>query len=73
MKLDAGETIAMYSPERTIVDAMRLHRQVGRDQALGGLRRYLERPGARPAVVLDYARRLRTERRVADALEALLS
>jgi predicted transcriptional regulator of viral defense system len=73
VKLDAGETIAMYSPERTIVDAMRLHRQVGRDQALGGLRRYLERPGARPAVVLDYARRLRTERLVADALEALLS
>jgi predicted transcriptional regulator of viral defense system len=73
VKLDSGETIAIYSPERTVVDAMRLRRQIGRDQALGGLRRYLERPGARPAVVLDYARRLRAEHLVADALETLLS
>ena len=71
--LEAGETIAIYSPERTIVDAMRLHRQIGRDQAMSALRRYLERPGSKPGVVLDYARRLRTERLVADTLEALLS
>jgi predicted transcriptional regulator of viral defense system len=71
--LESGERIAMYSPERTVVDLMRLRHAVGRDQALGGLRRYLDRNGARPGRLLEIARELRAGTAVAEALEPLLA
>jgi predicted transcriptional regulator of viral defense system len=71
--VDSGEPIAIYSPERTAVDMMRLRRMVGRDQALAAVRRYLERPGANPGRVLAIARELRAGTAVADALETLLA
>jgi hypothetical protein len=71
--LESEETIPLYSPERTVVDMMRLRHVVGRDQGLATLRRYVERPGARPGKVVDIARRLRAGGVVQDALETLLS
>jgi predicted transcriptional regulator of viral defense system len=63
----------IYSPERTIVDAMRLPHVVGRDQALGALRRYLGQRGSRPAELVQLADMLRAGRPVREALEVLLS
>jgi hypothetical protein len=42
---DEGAPFWITSPERTVVDVMRLTRVVGRDQAVAVVRRYLERPG----------------------------
>lgn len=61
------------SPERTVVDAMRLPNVIGRDQALGALRRYLTTRGARPGQLVDLADALRAGQRVRHALEVLLS
>lgn len=38
-KIDSAETIAISSKERTVVDLMRFRSRVGRDLALGALRR----------------------------------
>jgi hypothetical protein len=70
---EEGATFWISSAERTVVDAMRLTRVVGRDQALAALRRYLERPGAQPGAVVELAEQLRAARPVRDALEVLLS
>ena len=40
---DADEMFWIYSAERSIIDAMRMSRWVGRDVALHALRRYLDR------------------------------
>lgn len=70
---DADEPFWIYSPERSIVDAMRMSRWVGRDVALHALRRYTQQRGARPARLTELGRRLGGGRRVAEALEAVLS
>ena len=56
LELSTGETIELYSPERTVVDVIRLaHRESS--EPLGELiRRYLGRPGATPAKLLGMAR-----------------
>lgn len=69
--LESGEEIKIYSPERSVVDAMRLRGQMGTDVAYEALRRYLRRPGASPGNLLRLARRLRVGGPVADALQAL--
>jgi hypothetical protein len=71
--LDVGsaEEVAIYSPERSVADAMRLRRRVGSDVANGALRRYLSRPGASPAKLLRLARALGTGGPMARALEVL--
>ncbi len=69
--LESGEQIYIYSPERSVVDAMRLRSQVGTDVAYEALRRYLRRPGSSPGDLLRLARRLRAGGPVADALEVL--
>lgn len=69
----SGETIQISSRERTVVDLLRLRARVGRDQAFGVLRTYLQSPNARPAELLDLARRLRAGTVVAAAMEPLLS
>lgn len=72
VRLEFGEEIAVYSPERSVVDAMRLRGQVGTDVAYGALRRYLRRPGSSPGESLLLAKRLRAGRPIADALQVLM-
>jgi predicted transcriptional regulator of viral defense system len=69
--LESGEEINIYSPERSVVDAMRLRGQVGADVAYEALRRYLRRPGASSGDLLRLARRLKVGGPVSDALEVL--
>lgn len=71
--IETGEPFYISSPERTVVDLMRLRGRVGRDQALGALRRYLERRGNRPSELLTLARRLRAGKAMAQALELMLT
>lgn len=56
IEVDVGLTLGVYSPERTIVDAFRLRHQEGEDLAIEALRRWLKRPGAAPARLLEVAR-----------------
>jgi predicted transcriptional regulator of viral defense system len=69
--LESGEEIAIYSPERNVVDAMRMRGQVGADVAYEALRRYLRRPGASAGELLRLARQLRVGGPMSDALEVL--
>lgn len=71
VSLESGEEISIYSPERSVVDAMRLRSQVGTDVAYEALKRYLRRPGSSPGNLLQLARRLRVGGPVADALRVL--
>lgn len=70
---ETGELLWIYSPERAVVDAMRLAHQVGRDTALHALNRYLRRPDARPRRLVALARELGGRQRLVDALEVALS
>ena len=70
---DSEETIAISSKERTVVDLMRLRSRVGRDLALGALRRYLQGGDAMPGELLALARRLRVGSVMAEAMEPLLA
>lgn len=70
-RVGPGEVISISSPERTVVDLMRLAPQVGRDQALHALSRYMRSDHADPAKLVALARRLRTGHSVATAVETL--
>ncbi len=70
---ETGERLSIYSPERAVVDAMRLAHRLGRDTALHALNRYLRRADAEPRRLLDIARELGGQRRLADALEVVMS
>ncbi|MGB2710126.1 MAG: type IV toxin-antitoxin system AbiEi family antitoxin domain-containing protein [Conexibacter sp.] len=70
---ETGERLRIYSPERAVVDAMRLAHHVGRDTALHALNRYLRRQDAQPRKLVALARVLGGQRRLSDALEAVLS
>ena len=70
---DASGSFWIYSPERTIVDAMRLPHVLGQDQAFGALRRYLDQRGSQPAELVQLADKLRAGRPTRDALDVLLS
>ncbi len=70
--LDSGEEIFIYSPERSVVDVLRLRNQVGTDVAYEALRRYLGRPGASPGDLLRLARRLRAGGPMSNALMVLM-
>lgn len=49
IRLESGEEITIYSPERSMVDAMRLRNQVGAPMwPTRPFRRYLRRPGVSP-------------------------
>jgi predicted transcriptional regulator of viral defense system len=71
--IESGETIAISSHERTVVDLLRLRSRVGRDLALTGLRRYLQRQDARPGELLALARHLRIGTVMAETMEPLLA
>lgn len=66
-----GEEIRVYSPERTVVDLMRLRHRFGEPTAHAALHRYLNAPRPRPAVLLDYARQLRVFGPVRAALDLM--
>lgn len=57
-QIDAGEgaRVAIYSAQRTIIDAFRLMHQEGSDVAYEALRRWLRRRGNSPAALLKMAR-----------------
>lgn len=50
-----GEPVRIYDPAHTVVDLMRFRRRLGEPVAHGALHRYLSSPGARPALLLEYA------------------
>lgn len=68
-----GETVPIYDPARSVVDAIRLRSRVGESLAFQALRRYLNRLDAKPAVLIDYARQLDVEGPVRRAAEVILS
>ena len=72
-RIESGESIAISSRERTVVDLLRMRSRVGRDQALAALRRYLQGEDARPGELLALARQLRAGTVVATAMEPLLA
>lgn len=53
-----GEPVRIYDATRTVVDLMRLRHRFGEPIANSALHRFLARPTARPALLLDYARAL---------------
>ncbi len=53
-----SELIRIYDPARTVVDLMRLRHRLGEPVAYAALSRYLRRAGARPGLLVDYAREL---------------
>ncbi len=55
IEVDEGAALGIYSPERCIVDAFRLRHIEGAEVAVEALRRWLRRPGATPASLLDLA------------------
>lgn len=71
IRLESGEEFSVYSPERSVADAMRLS-QVGIGIAYEALRRYLKRPEASPGDLLRLARRLRAGGLMSDALTVLM-
>lgn len=63
------EQVGIYNPARTVVDLMRFRRRFGEPLAHAALHRYLLSPGARPALLLEYADALRTFGPVRAALD----
>lgn len=72
-KTDADEQFWIYSPERSVVDAMRMSHRIGHDVALHALRRYMAQTGSSAARLTELARELGGGARLRPALEALLS
>ena len=64
-----GEEVRVYDAARTVVDLMRFRRRLGEPLAHGALHRYLSSPGARPALLLEYAEALGTFGPVRAALD----
>ena len=72
-KVGEGFTVGLYSPERSLVDVIRLRHREGSDVAWEALRRWLKRKGAKPAALIEMAKRLHgAERAVRNALEIVL-
>jgi predicted transcriptional regulator of viral defense system len=73
LKVGEGFTVGLYSPERSLVDVIRLRHREGSDVAWQALRRWLGRKGAKPAALIEMATRLHgAERAVRNALEVVL-
>jgi len=68
-----GHTIRIYSREKTLCDCVRLPELVGRDVALGALRRYLRSPGSNVTRLLAIANECRIGRRMTPYVEALVA
>jgi Transcriptional regulator, AbiEi antitoxin len=65
--------IGIYSPERSLVDAIRLRHREGSDIAFEALRNWLDLPGRSPAQLIGMARQFpNAEAALRQALEVLL-
>ena len=72
-KVGEGFAVGLYSPERSLVDMIRLRHREGSDIAWEALRRWLGRKGAKPAALIAMAKSLHgAERAVRNALEIVL-
>ncbi len=72
IRLD-GLSLAIYSAERTIIDAFRLAHREGTDQAYDALKRWIRVPGNQPSTLLDVATSFpKAGPRIRHALEVLL-
>jgi predicted transcriptional regulator of viral defense system len=74
-EFDVGDkrSVGIYSPERTLVDVIRLRHREGTDVAWEALRRWIARKGSKPASLLKMAKRFHAaEKAVRDALEIVL-
>ena len=72
-KVGEGFAVGLYSPERSLVDMIRLRHREGSDVAWEALRRWLARKGAKPAALIEMAKSLHgAERAVRNALEIVL-
>ena len=73
IEIEPGVAIGLYSAERSIVDLARLRHLEGSDQVYETLKRWLRRPGSKPAALLALARQFpAAERVLRQALEILL-
>lgn len=73
LPVDSETSIGLYSAERSIIDAFRLRHREGDDLAYIALRRWLRRPGSRPAELYDMARHFpQAGKSLRQALEILL-
>ncbi len=69
----ARTPLGIYSPERSIIDMVRLRHDQGSDQAWEALRRWLDQPGRNPARLIEMAARFHgAEPALRSALEVLL-
>lgn len=66
-----GVSFSITDVERTVVDCFRARHRIGEDLAIGGLRRYLDRRGARPARLMELAGVLRVRTPMVDVLRVL--
>lgn len=72
-KVGEGFAVGLHSPERSLVDMIRLRHREGSDVAWEALRRWLGRKGAKPAALIEMAKSLHgAERAVRNALEIVL-
>jgi predicted transcriptional regulator of viral defense system len=72
-KVGEGFAVGLYSPERSLVDMIRLRHREGTDIAWEALRRWLGRRGSKPAALIEMAKASHgAERAVRNALEIVL-
>ena len=73
LKVGEGFAVGLYSPERTLVDVIRMRHREGTDIAWDALRRWLRHKGAKPAALIEMSKSLHgAERAVRNALEIVL-
>jgi hypothetical protein len=73
LSIQRGVHIGQYTAERSIVDAFRLRGREGHELGNEALRRWLRRPGAQPAALLELASKFpRALTPLRQALEVLL-
>jgi hypothetical protein len=73
LRLDDLNSIGLYGPERSIIDAARLRRREGPELAYTALKRWLRRRGSAPSELLQMAGAFpAAERVLREALEILL-
>lgn len=73
LDIDARTTLGIYSAERSLVDTVRIRHLQGSDIAWEALRRWLRRPDASPAQLIETAKQFAgAEPPIRKALEVLL-
>lgn len=73
LELAPDESVPVYSPERTVIDALRLKHLVGDSVAITAAKRYLARRNARPSSLAEIARTLGASERVFHTLRTLVA